>query len=229
MLNGVASNTSLLLLGACILCLPSCKATVGWNVVVAQQLLFLSLYETCKMKHEEQRDCQAYICSICSYGNGICEHNAFFLPVLLGMSRFVINARILWPLFKEWLQVCVDGSPPFSIQRRVGQRGEITRTAKFFRECHAEMETVFHIFQMRALAFATNAGSHSRCRRLDEMCEISGRIGFHGVVRSLWTERKKKTPHRRIHRELPSVANHLFRDPLYQGLRERTSSIRFSN
>jgi hypothetical protein len=49
------------------------------------------------------------------------------------------------------------------------------------------------------------------------------------VVRSLWTERKKKTPHRRIHRELPSVANHLFRDPLYQGLRERTSSIRFSN
>lgn len=58
-----------------------------------------------------------------------------------------------------------------------------------FRECHAEMETVFHIFQMRALAFATNAGSHSRCRRLDEMCEISGRIGFHGVVRSLWTER----------------------------------------
>jgi hypothetical protein len=61
-----------------------------------------------------------------------------------------------------------------------------------FSECHAEMETVFHIFQMRALAFATNAGSHSRCRRLDEMCEISGRIGFHGVVRSLWTERKKK-------------------------------------
>ena len=227
MLNGVASNTSLLYWGpAYCACLPAKPRWVEMLWLLSN-CFFSASTKLVRWNMKSNEIVKHIFCSICSYGNGICEHNAFFLPVLLGMSRFAINARILWPLFKEWLQVCVDGSPPFSIQRRVGQRGEITRTAKFFRECHAEMETVFHIFQMRALAFATNAGSHSRCRRLDEMCEISGRIGFHGVVRSLWTERKKKTPHRRIHRELPSVPT-ISSVTHFTSLRERTSSIRFS-
>lgn len=133
MLNGVASSTSLLLLGACILCLPSCKATVGWNVVVAQQLLFLSLYETCKMKNEEQRDCQAYICSILQlWQQNLRTQRAFprHCSVCLG-SQLTQGFRGLCS--KNDYRCGVDGSPPFSIQRRVGQRGEITRTPEFQR------------------------------------------------------------------------------------------------
>ena len=110
-----------------------------------------------------------------------------FSPVLLGMSRFAINARILWPLFKKDYRCALMVARLFQFNEG-WDKGARSPEPPNFRECHAEMETVLHIFQMRALAFATNAGSHSRCRRLDEMCEISGRIGFHGVVRSLWTE-----------------------------------------